>query len=246
MPSNYKVRGQTSGIERRSMSIDGAELRASASGDTLTFTGYASVTESPYEMEDFLGSYTETVHRGAFKKTLSEGADVSFLVNHGGMTLARTKSSTLRLSEDSTGLHVEAELDPGNSHVRDLQSAMSRHDMDEMSFAFRVTRQEWSPDYTQRDITEVNLSKGDVSLVNYGANPHTSGLTSLRALDPDQIEALQRVLHLVAAADGAVDVAQPLLAEVLGVENPDLDEPKQEHEGHSLAYYAARARLLDI
>lgn len=180
--TDFQSRAQRRNVrENRSRPFEGMELREQSNG-TLRFTGYASVTESPYEMQDWLGDYTEVVRRGAFSKTLAEGADVPFKLNHDGMTLARTKSGTMRLAEDSTGLHVEADLDPSNGQVRDIRSAMERGDLDEMSFAFRVTRQEWSPDYTQRDITEVNLNKGDVSIVNYGANPHTAGLTALRGL----------------------------------------------------------------
>ncbi|MEV5943654.1 HK97 family phage prohead protease [Streptomyces sp. NPDC051994] len=165
-------------IERRHMPFKGVELRAKpdgTGGDTLTFTGYACVTEQGYEMEDWLGPYTEVVRSGAFTKTLSEGADVPFLVNHGGLTLARTKSGTLRLAEDDTGLYTEADLDPASPHVQALRSAMDRGDVDEMSFGFWVTRQQWSPDFDQRDILEVRLHKGDVSVVNYGANPNTAG-----------------------------------------------------------------------
>jgi hypothetical protein len=81
----------------------------------------------------------------------------------------------MKLAEDTRGLHVEADLDPANPQVQALRSAMDRKDIDEMSFAFWVTRQCWSPDYDQRDILEVNLNKGDVSAVNYGANPNTAG-----------------------------------------------------------------------
>ncbi|MEY9864158.1 HK97 family phage prohead protease [Catenulispora sp. GAS73] len=168
----------------RSMPFRGVELRDAPDGtgaSVLRFTGYACVTDSPYEMSDWLGDYTEVVRSGAFAKTTAE-ADVPFKVNHEGITLARTKSGTMRLSEDSTGLLVEADLDPASPAVATLRSAMDRGDVDEMSFAFRVVRQEWSPDYTQRDITEVNLNKGDVSVVNYGANPATAG-ASLRADD---------------------------------------------------------------
>jgi phage head maturation protease len=61
---------------------------------------------------------------------------------------------------------------------------MERGDLDEMSFAFQVIRQEWSPDYTQRDITEVKLF--DVSVVTYPANPATS--VGLRAADVDSLD----------------------------------------------------------
>jgi HK97 family phage prohead protease len=165
-------------VERRSMPFRGVELRAKpdgTGGETLLFTGYASVTETPYEMQDWLGPYTEVIRSGAFKKTLNDGADVPFLINHGGMTLARTKSGTLRLSEDDTGLYTEADLDPASPTVQTLRSAMERGDVDEMSFAFWITRRQWSPDFEQLDILEVNLNKGDVSVVNYGANPATAG-----------------------------------------------------------------------
>lgn len=253
-------------VERRAVPFQGVELRSKADGtggEALTFRGYACVTEQGYEMEDWLGSYTEVVRSGAFKKTLSESADVPFLVNHSGLTLARTKSGTLRLSEDDTGLHTEADLDPASPHVQALRSAMDRGDVDEMSFGFWVTRQQWSPDFDQRDILEVNLNKGDVSVVNYGANPATAGaqmnarqlaaaLREVRAagpLDPADAEALGRVLQLISAADAAVDVAQPLLAEVLGVPNPDVEESAEtepQENALALSLFQARARLLDL
>lgn len=167
-------------VQQRNRPFRGVELRAlpdGTGGEKLLFEGYACVVEEPYEMCDWLGPYTEVVRSGAFTKTLSENADVPFKINHEGMTLARTKSGTMRLAEDTTGLHVEAELDPANPHVQALRSAMDRGDIDEMSFAFWVTRQVWSPDWEQRDILEVNLNKGDVSAVNYGANPNTAGAT---------------------------------------------------------------------
>lgn len=171
-------------VETRRTAFRDVDLRSlpdGTGGDSVRFTGYASVTDTPYDMQDFLGDYTEVIRRGAFTKTLSENADVPFKVNHDGITLARTKSGTMRLSEDDTGLYVEADLDLRSPEVQTLRSAMDRGDLDEMSFGFRVIRQEWSPDWSQRDITEVSLNKGDVSVVNYGANPHTGGLTSLRS-----------------------------------------------------------------
>jgi HK97 family phage prohead protease len=171
-------------LERRAVARE-MDLRSTpdgTGGETLTFTGYASVVDSPYEMADMFGDYTEVIRAGAFAKTLSDGADVPFKVNHTGITLARTKSGTMQLAEDSTGLHVTAQLDPSSPDVQSLRSAMQRGDLDEMSFAFRVIRQEWSPDWSQRDITEVSLHKGDVSAVNYGANPATAG-AMLRSRD---------------------------------------------------------------
>lgn len=163
-------------VERRSLALETLEVRRSDDAPTITFRGYASVTEAAYDVYGGapLG-FAETIARGAFKKTLSENPDVVFLVNHEGLPLARTRSGTMRLEEDNTGLRVEADLDPEDRDVQWILPKMERGDLTEMSFAFRVIRQEWDEDYVDRRITEVALDRGDVSVVRFGANPHTSG-----------------------------------------------------------------------
>lgn len=160
--------------ELRAVAVDGFEIRSNADG-TFTFEGYASVTGHPYTVHDMLGSFTETVERGAFSKTLKTNPDVQFLINHAGMALARTQSGTMRLAEDDHGLHVAAQLDPRMSVAADLRVAIERGDMDQMSFGFRVPKggDTWTEDWTQRSIHEVALDRGDVSVVNQGANPAT-------------------------------------------------------------------------
>ena len=181
------VRSSGPAVQRRAFALDGAQIRSTpdgTGGEALTFTGYACVTNRSYEMNDMAGPYPETVRAGAFKDTLGKNPDVPFLLNHDGLTLARTKSGTLTLAEDSTGLLTEARLDPKNSVVRDIQSAMERGDVDEMSFAFRIMdpNSGWNDEFTERNITGVDINKGDVSVVNFGANPHTAG-ASMRSLD---------------------------------------------------------------
>lgn len=148
------------------------EIRAKT-GSTVGIQGYATVYAAPYEMFDQLGSYQEVVRSGAGRTTLGQRPQVQLLLNHGGMAMAYTKAGTLRLSEDTTGLQVDADVDTARTDVHDMVHALERGDVDEMSFAFRVTRQEWSPDYEQRDIIEYNLHRGDVSVVNFGANAGT-------------------------------------------------------------------------
>lgn len=224
-------------LQRRATPFRDVELRAKpdgSGGEALTFTGYASVTEVGYEMSDWLGAYTEVIRSGAFKKTLSEDADVPFLVNHGGLTLARTKSGTMTLAEDDTGLHVEARLDPASPHVVALRSAMDRGDVDEMSFGFWITRQQWSPDYEQLDVIEVSLNKGDVSVVNYGANPATAG-AQLNSRD------------LAAAAARLPEDEQRALYERLSArfaQEPAVED--QEPDAGGLGLYLARARALAL
>lgn len=172
--------------------LHGVEVREAGDGGTsLNFRGYASVTETAYDMWDMFGPYTETIAQGAFAETLGADADVAFLLNHGGMTLARTTSGTLRLSEDDTGLLTDADLDPRNSDVRNIQSGLERGDLTEMSFAFRIIRGQWSPDYTAYRIEQVDMNRGDVSIVNYGANPGTfvlNGDDDPAALDVDALD----------------------------------------------------------
>lgn len=200
MPTNANPRAASStGRETRRFTVAALEVRSDDAGAPTGIAGYASVTEVPYEVQDWLGPYTEVVRSGAFAKTLKEQDDVRLLLNHEGLPLARTKSETLTLREitdpsedpqgkDQTGLWVEADLDSRSSLANDVKLAMERGDLDEMSFAFQVLRQQWSPDFEQRDILEVRLF--DVSVVTYPANPATSvGLrdaADVDTLDDDQ------------------------------------------------------------
>lgn len=161
--------------ERRAIAVSEFELRKN--GDSLSLDGYASVFDAPYEMYGGpdAGGWTEVVDRKAFDVTLREKPDLHLLINHEGMPLARTKSGTLQLSTDSKGLRVKApDLDRRDPDVQRLEVKMERGDMDEMSFAFRTKQHVWSEDDTKRRLTELSLHKGDVSVVNFGANPATS------------------------------------------------------------------------
>lgn len=176
----------TDAPEHRSIPIDrlGIEKRAdSTDPNEMVLVGYAS-TFQEYDMyggpKDF--GWVERIDRSAFDKTLREKPDLHLLINHAGMPLARTKSGTLDLSVDDQGLRVEARLDMRDPEAQALAVKMERGDLDEMSFAFRVKGQEWRAaegyedidDQSYRTITEVSLHKGDVSVVNWGANPTTS------------------------------------------------------------------------
>lgn len=178
-------RANTRGIERRAYPVQ-LEVRATSDG-VSTVEGYASVTETGYEMWDWAGDYTEVVRAGAFTKTLSETPQVQLLLNHGGLSMAYTQAGTLRLAEDSTGLHIGADLNTTRTDIGDMVKAIGDGNVDEMSFAFRVTRQQWSPDYDQRDIQEVDIHRGDVSVVNFGANPATS-VQAMRSRDFDALD----------------------------------------------------------
>lgn len=157
--------------ERRSLAFTNLEMRAAEDGTTLI--GYAAVWDSPSEPLPWI----EYVRRGAFTKTLNDGADVRLLIDHEGVPLARTKSGTLRLSEDERGLRTEADLDPMNPDAARIISAMRRGDLSQMSFAFRTVKDSWNGDRTSRELREVQLY--DVSVVTFPAYEET--VAELRA-----------------------------------------------------------------
>lgn len=154
-------------IERRTYTVRNVETRE-ADGK-MKLAGYAAVfNDSSVPLP-----FSERIAPGAFRKTLSETPDVRLLINHEGLPLARTKNGTLLLTEDQVGLRFEAEL-PDTTEARDLWTLVQRGDVDQMSFAFRVIRQKWNQDRTERTLTEVSLADGDVSVVTYPAYPTTS------------------------------------------------------------------------
>ena len=166
--TNKKARSKMKKTERRTFTVRDIEARQAEDG-TMRMAGYAAVFNEPSVPLPFI----EKIAPGAFRKTLSETPDVRLLVNHEGLPMARTKNGTMRLTEDERGLYFEAEL-ANTQEARDLYTLVERGDVDQMSFAFRVIRQKWNDDRTERSLTEVSLADGDVSIVTYPAYPATS------------------------------------------------------------------------
>lgn len=153
-------------------------LRESAAAPgLLTFEGYASVYEQPYDMWDVFGPYTETVSRGAGAVSLARAdLDVPLVLDHVSLRrIARTTTGTLKLTETPQGLHVLADqLDPEDVDVAYVAPKIRAGLIDEMSFAFRIVTGTWSPDFTEYRIEAYDIHRGDVAIVGYGANPATT------------------------------------------------------------------------
>jgi hypothetical protein len=145
----------------------------------IRVSGYAAVFG---EETNIAGMFTEVIEQGAFTNALERQDDVVFLINHDGLPLARTRSGTLRLTQDERGLFMETELDGSDPDVRSIVPKMKRGDLDKMSFAFIPTRQEWddSGDMPKRMIQDLQLH--DVAIVTTPAYDGTEiGLRSLEA-----------------------------------------------------------------
>ena len=108
------------------------------SDDGLSFRGYAAVFDTIAD----LGDFTEEVRRGAYRKVLAQGQNVPMYWDHDDRMppLATTRGGTLRLSEDATGLRVEADLDNDHYMTPTLRSMIRRGDVSGMSFGFVAGR----------------------------------------------------------------------------------------------------------
>ena len=152
--------------------VPARELRvARTENGQLRIEGYAAVFNSPSQD---LGGFLEVIRPGAFVKTLQAGADVRALFNHDeNNVLGRTKSGTLELAEDATGLHFICSL-PDTQMARDLAVSMERGDIDQCSFGFYCLQDEWKlvGEDAVRFVQEADLF--DVSVVTYPAYLDTS------------------------------------------------------------------------
>jgi len=114
---------------------------------------------------------------GCFADALKT-SDIRALFNHDpNYVLGRNMSGTCRLIEDEKGLRFEVDP-PDTTYARDLQVSMSRGDINQCSFGFRVAEDgdAWrkEPDGTYlRSIMKVDRLF-DVSPVTYPAYTSTS------------------------------------------------------------------------
>jgi HK97 family phage prohead protease len=166
--------------EIRTNSVD-FEVRAE--GDGMSFTGYASVFNSPSED---LGGFIEYVAPGAFKRSLQSRNEVKLLWNHdSGEPLASLRGGTMQLVEDSVGLRVTAQL-PNTTRGRDVAELLRTNVINEMSFGFNVIKDNWSRDGQTRTLESVRLF--EVSVVSFGAyKSTTASVRSQPTINPDQL-----------------------------------------------------------
>ena len=167
--------------------------------------GHAAVFEQKI---DIGGYFFEVIDRGAFD---DENAlrDVVLFVNHNfeQIPLARSHrnngNSTMTLKVDDVGLAIRAKLDvENNSDARTLYSAVEREDISGMSFAFRVSDEEWQDlgsDMPTRRIKKI-ARVFEVSAVAFPAYEQTDIFarnskdtleSAKRALDKARVQSLE-------------------------------------------------------
>jgi len=142
------------------------DLEVRATGDGRTVYGIAVPFDTPTEIRDLEGEYTEVFRRGSFAQTINVGAErVKFLVNHdrvGRLPLGRA----LSLREDVTGLVGEfrvSQTREGDEVLELIRDGV----LDAFSIGFRPQRDEWNVDRSFVERTQVHLS--EVSTVAFPA-----------------------------------------------------------------------------
>lgn len=175
-------------VERRSFVVD--EFRIEGD-EGKTIVGHAAIFNS---LSEDLGGFREQIASGSFARAIGED-DVRALFNHdANLILGRNRAGTLKMSEDERGLKVEI-TPPDTVFANDLMKSIKRGDVTQMSFAFRVVKENWEhgeggePDI--RTLQEVELF--DVSPVTYPAYKQTDvGLRSLEDIATEGRERLKK------------------------------------------------------
>jgi HK97 family phage prohead protease len=153
-------------MERRTFS----EVRTAgrrAEGYAATFGSVANI-----------GSFHERIAPGAFRGALA--GDILALLDHdAGKVLGRTRSGSLRLTEDDKGLAFSLDL-PDTQAGRDVLALAERGDLGGMSFGFMVPEGGESWDGNTRTLRSIDLK--EISVVS--AWPAYEGTEiALRALN---------------------------------------------------------------
>lgn len=174
-------------LDQRTITRDGADTAP------IGFKGHAAV----FDRRTWIGSkrwgFWESMEPGCFTKTIGE-ADVRMLFNHNpDLLLARNTAGTLRLSEDTVGLAVDADMAP-TTCGRDLAISLERGDCTQMSFAFELITYEWTIAEDGNEwLRHKEVRLWDVSPVTYPAYTETDAslrldlLASARAAGFDDI-----------------------------------------------------------
>ncbi|WP_439033615.1 phage major capsid protein [Bacillus paranthracis] len=144
-------------IEQRSFSLS----EVNQSSDGFFVRGLVNPTgEWSQTLYDKHGNpFIERVMPSVFENALKRGNDVKLLLEHDkNMLLARTKDETLKLTETSRGLEMEANLVPSNQSEH-IHALIKRGTLNNMSFGMVVLDAEWEKEkgVNKRSITELAL-----------------------------------------------------------------------------------------
>lgn len=164
-------------LERRA-----AELEVRAKGRSLE--GYAAVFEQRARIADF----DEMIARGAFAETLKSGDKLALVDHDTAKLLGRTRNGSLKLAEDTRGLHFALTL-PNTTLANDILALAEAGSLGGASFGFNVKRDAWQG--TLRTLQAVDLR--EISIVSaWPAYPQTT-VTARSALAANRSDLQRRI-----------------------------------------------------
>lgn len=178
------------GIERRTIATT-VEARDAGEGAPWQIVGYGLVYNS---WSDDLGGFKERIAPGAADEVLANNPDIRGLINHNpDLILGRTHAGNMRVASDTNGVRYEIDA-PDTSYANDLQVSLKRGDINQSSFAFRLSSggAEWTEDAESglllRTITKFS-GLFDMSPVTYPAYGATSsGAHSFSPVDDERTD----------------------------------------------------------
>lgn len=150
-------------------SLSGLQTRE-AENDQMIIGGYFVVFNTWTELWD---GYYEQVSPKAFENV--DLTDIRALINHNdGLVLGRTKSNTLTLRVDDKGLYGEIKVNPNDQDAVNLYERVKRGDVDQCSFGFQITEEEWEDTAEGYRSTITGIKLFEVSVVTFPAYEDTS------------------------------------------------------------------------
>jgi HK97 family phage prohead protease len=234
-----KIDGPRPESKEPEVRVNSTEIEVRSEGDGMTFSGYASVFDSPSED---LGGFIEYVAPGAFKRSLQARNEIKLLWNHDtSEPLASVRGGSLQLVEDSRGLKVTAKL-PNTTRGRDVAELLRSKVIDSMSFGFNVIKDSWSNNGSVRTLESVRLS--EVSVVTFPAYTATTATVRSMQTTIDADELANALLKLESGED-LDEKSATLITDVVGKLR---QQPEAEigAEDNGLALLDLKKKQLDL
>jgi len=226
-------------IEART-SMEGWEVRHSGRPDeAFTVRGYPVVFD---ELSLNLGGFREKISPDAFDEVLATEPDVHFVWDHDTRYVgARTKNGTLKLTKDSTGVFMDAQV--GNySWAKDLRTALERGDINQGSFAMHVGEDDWEVAEDESVVRTVQKVDGlyDVTVTAQGAYPQTT-LAAVRSL----MDAAKQEGRLISGAELVAERGEPESHKGSAEDDEDFARWKVAMEKKAAAHRSSFAKLAE-
>jgi HK97 family phage prohead protease len=234
-----KIDGPQPESKEPEVRVNSTEIEVRSEDDGMTFSGYASVFDSPSED---LGGFIEYVAPGAFKRSLQARNEIKLLWNHDtSEPLASVRGGSLQLVEDSRGLKVTAKL-PNTTRGRDVAELLRSKVIDSMSFGFNVIKDSWSNNGSVRTLESVRLS--EVSVVTFPA--YTATTATVRSLQPTiDADDLANALLKLESGEDLDEKAANLITDVVGKLRQQ-PEAEVEPGDNGLALLDLKKKQLDL